>query len=132
MPEPEWHYLWDLANPRKYAKTLIELYGDGATAAAADCVDAALADGRGDDFRLWEAVLSAVRDTHRLRSGGAYSLWAATNPWCMALSMLGHVGTGALFEALKRATLAEMKGKPDDRDFWLEVAVILRDWTGTA
>lgn len=64
----DWRSFWDLASPERGAATMIELYGESAAAAAADCASAALADDRDEDFRFWTAVLARVRAAERRAS----------------------------------------------------------------
>jgi hypothetical protein len=62
---PEWCSFWDLASSERGAATMMELYGELAAAAAADCANAAHADDRDEDYRFWTAVLARVRAAER-------------------------------------------------------------------
>ena len=61
----DWHSFWDVASPRQGATALIEMYGDAASEAAADCAASARADNRDDDYRFWVAVLARLRATEQ-------------------------------------------------------------------
>ena len=62
---PDWHSFWDVANPRQAATALAELYGEAATAAAAECAAAARSDDRDDDYRFWIAVQARLQAARR-------------------------------------------------------------------
>lgn len=65
LDRPNWPSLRDLANPRRGARALTEMYGDAAAAAAASCAAAARADGRDDDYRYWIDVRARLEEMAR-------------------------------------------------------------------
>ncbi len=67
MPSlPNWRSFWDLAPPLKAASALIDMYGEAAATAAANCAIAARADCRDADYRFWIAVLGLVQAAEQL------------------------------------------------------------------
>ena len=58
VPLPgDWRSFWDVTDPLQAAAALVEMHGDHAREAAAQCVQRAKDDGRGDDQAFWLAVL---------------------------------------------------------------------------
>ena len=64
-----------LAPADRLAGMILELYGDDAGGAARQCVDAAFADRRYDDYCYWLAVLGLIEGT-----GGAGNLSEVERP----------------------------------------------------
>lgn len=62
----DWKSFWDLVTPEQAARVLREEYGAGADAAAAQAAVDALADGRDEDSRFWDAARAALCSHPRL------------------------------------------------------------------
>jgi len=68
----EWRGFREVASPQDAVEALIDLFGDGALDAAAQCGLEAHCAGREDDFRFWVKVFKLLQASRRAGPGHGF------------------------------------------------------------